>query len=212
MERFAKGAAYFATHHYPLYRELYQRLAKGQNPHAMVIACSDSRISIGQLFGANVGDLFVLRTAGLMIPKYGTHLGGEQATIEFAVKKLAVKDIILLGHTDCGVVNALLNPKLVDPCEMPALAHMLATCGDPPAKRKRVSKVGSAGVAAKRPRESRESRFTRGHLLRQLETLQAYPFIRDCPQLKLHGCVFDIQKGLVLRYEDHDGEFVALES
>ncbi len=210
MERFAKGAAYFATHHYPLYKELYDRLAKGQNPRAMVIACSDSRIVLSQLFGANVGDLFVLRTAGLMIPEYGTVLGGEQATIEFAVKVLGVEDIILLGHTDCGVVKALLNPELVDEKEMPALSHMLRTCCGKPAKRphkQTVSQPGATGKAA----ADRETRFTRRHLLRQLKTLQAYPFIRNSRKLQLHGCLFDINQGVVLRYEKLGREFTALE-
>lgn len=212
MDRFAKGAAYFATHEYPYYRELYRRLAKGQNPQAMVIACSDSRLVLSKLFGSNAGDLFVLRTAGLMIPEYGTVLGGEQATIEMAVKMLRVKDIILLGHTDCGAVKAQLQPDSVDAAEFPALSHMLGRCG-----------VSAAGMRAEVPsvrlpatgskcckRDSRADQVARLHLLRQLETLQRYPFINGNAAVTLHGCIFDIKRGMVLRYESSNGQFEAL--
>jgi carbonic anhydrase len=211
MDRFAKGAAYFARHQYPLYRDLYEKLAQGQQPDALVITCSDSRIMLSQLFGINAGDLFVLRTAGLMIPPYGTVSGGEQATIEYAVKQLRVKDIIILGHTDCGVVNALLNPNPNLKQEMPGLSKMMRKCCVPPHKR---FPAPPTSVTCSHPvkhgeEESPGDRMARLHLLRQLETLQRYPFVAAA-EVQLHGCLFDIKRGMVLRYEPLDGKFAAL--
>lgn len=210
MERFARGAAYFAKTEYPFYRDLYTQLARGQRPDALVITCSDSRIVLSKLFGTNAGDLFVLRTAGLMVPEYGTILGGEQATIEYAIKRLGVKDVILLGHTNCGVVEALLNPPPDLAKEMPALASMMETSGAKPKKRLRAPCVHVDGEAPGKGRESRSDKLSRLHLLRQMETLGRYPFIKGNEKVQLHGCLFDIRRGLILRYEAENGSFKAL--
>ena len=79
---------------------------KGQHPKAVVITCSDSRVSPELIFDQGIGDLFVIRTAGHAVSDY------EMASIEYAVEHLAVKDIIVLGHESCGAIKAFLeHPK-----------------------------------------------------------------------------------------------------
>ncbi len=75
----------------------------GQKPYAIVVTCADSRVPPEHIFSAGVGDLFVIRNAGNII---GTH---ELGSIEYAVKQLGVKLVLVLGHTKCGAVGAALK-------------------------------------------------------------------------------------------------------
>lgn len=76
----------------------------GQNPYAVVLSCADSRVPIEMLFDAGVGDIFVVENAG--------NIGQDDivaGSIEYAVKHLNVPLLVVLGHTDCGAVQASLS-------------------------------------------------------------------------------------------------------
>ncbi|WP_185769459.1 carbonic anhydrase [Corynebacterium anserum] len=75
-------------------------LNKGQNPHAVVLACSDSRVPVEIVFDQGLGDVFVIRTAGEI-----TDLS-VLASLEFAVDSLGVPLVVVLGHEKCGAVAA----------------------------------------------------------------------------------------------------------
>ena len=100
-----------------LYREghaLMPHLAvHGQAPEVMVIACSDSRLDPALILKAEPGDLFVVRSIASIIPAYQN--AGNQpsisAALEFGVCYLNVKHIIVLGHSDCSGIHALVNPE-----------------------------------------------------------------------------------------------------
>ena len=78
-------------------------LVKGQHPHTLVIACSDSRVVPEFIFNCSLGELFVIRTAGNVVNE------GELATVEYAIQHLKIKHIIVLGHTHCGAIHAAIN-------------------------------------------------------------------------------------------------------
>lgn len=87
-------------------KERLAEVFKGQHPKAVVVTCSDSRVSPELIFDQGIGDLFVIRTAGHAVSDY------EMASIEYAVEHLKVKDIIVLGHENCGAIKAFLeHPK-----------------------------------------------------------------------------------------------------
>ena len=83
----------------------YNKIAiEGQNPRAMVISCCDSRIHVTSMFGADSGEFFIHRNIANLVPPYnpdGDH-HGTSAAVEYAVKKLYVSQIIILGHSHCG--------------------------------------------------------------------------------------------------------------
>jgi carbonic anhydrase len=83
--------------------EEFRAVAEGQTPVAIVIACADSRVSPELLFDMGVGDLFVIRVAGNVIEDSDVTVKGS---IEFAVLDLKVPLIVVLGHTNCGAVQA----------------------------------------------------------------------------------------------------------
>src|SRR4051794_30087811 len=77
--------------------------AKEQHPFAIVVACADSRTAPEIVFDENIGDLFVIRTAGGLVDDYA--LG----SIEYAVEHFGVRLIVVLGHQRCGAVTAALS-------------------------------------------------------------------------------------------------------
>lgn len=79
---------------------LIESLAEGQAPFAIIVGCSDSRVSAEALFDQGFGDLFVGRTAGQVMAQ------ASYATIEYAYLNLGTKLIVVLGHTSCGAVSA----------------------------------------------------------------------------------------------------------
>jgi carbonic anhydrase len=80
--------------------ELRGALAQGQRPHAAVLCCSDSRVPPELVFDQSLGDLFVVRTAGLVLDP--TSIG----SLEYAVDHLGVALLVILGHESCGAVTA----------------------------------------------------------------------------------------------------------
>lgn len=93
---------------------LMQKLAQeGQSPEIMVITCCDSRVDPAVLFQCDPGELFVIRNVANIVPPYehdGKH-HGTSAALEFGVCYLNVKQIIILGHSNCGGIQALLSQK-----------------------------------------------------------------------------------------------------
>ena len=78
-------------------------LSVGQNPFAIVLACSDSRVPVEMVFDQGFGDLFVIRVAGNIVAP--TQVG----SVEFAAKQFGTKLVVVLGHTNCGAVTATLK-------------------------------------------------------------------------------------------------------
>ena len=77
----------------------------------MIIACSDSRVDPQSIFGAGPGELFVVRNVANLVPPFekDSAYHGTSAAVEFAVRELKVRDLIVLGHGMCGGVHTLLH-------------------------------------------------------------------------------------------------------
>ena len=78
-------------------------LAAGQNPFAVVVACSDSRVPVEILFDQGLGDLFVIRVAGNVVAP------SQIGSVEFAAAQLGTRLVVVLGHSNCGAVDATLQ-------------------------------------------------------------------------------------------------------
>src|SRR3990167_679318 len=83
----------------------------GQQPQIMVVACCDSRVDPALILQCDPGDLFVVRNVANIIPPYEKDEAhhGTSAALEFGVRFLNVQHLILLGHSQCGGIQALLN-------------------------------------------------------------------------------------------------------
>ena len=84
-------------------KKRYDTCENGQQPYAIVIACSDSRVIPESVFGAGIGELFVIRVAGNVMDDH------QLGSVEYAASHLGVKLIVVMGHNHCGAVDAAIN-------------------------------------------------------------------------------------------------------
>jgi carbonic anhydrase len=184
-------------------QELFERLSQGQEPQTLFITCSDSRIDPNLITHTDPGDLFVLRNAGNLIPAFGATSGGEVATIEFAVTGLAVRDIVVCGHSHCGAMKGLLHPEYL--AEMPAVAEWLKNAE----ATRRIIRSKYANLQG----EALLDVAIEENVLMQLENLQTHPAVAVAlaeDKLKLHAWVYDIASGEVFAFDAAAGQFLSL--
>lgn len=98
-QRFAQGKSLHPNRS----EELRNALLDGQNPYAVVISCSDSRVPVEIIFDVGLGDIFVIRTAGHVLSNE------TMGSLEYAVHDLGVKFIMIMGHDNCGAVQAAMD-------------------------------------------------------------------------------------------------------
>jgi carbonic anhydrase len=112
MDRLIEGYRRFRTEVWPVQRARYEALAnRGQSPEALVVACSDSRVDPQTVFGAAPGELFVVRNVAGLVPTYQPDAGyhGTSAALEYAVRVLKVPRVVVLGHVQCGGIQAMVE-------------------------------------------------------------------------------------------------------
>ncbi|MCE9530921.1 MAG: carbonic anhydrase [Planctomycetes bacterium] len=203
MQKLVEGIHRFQSDYFPANSELFHRLAGGQNPQALFISCSDSRVIPDLITQANPGDLFVLRNAGNLIPPHGAaNQGGEAATIEYAINALNIRDIIVCGHTGCGAMKALLQPESLNklPRVKQWLDHAEAT------REIILSQYEKLQLSP----EALWKATVEENVLVQLESLRTHPCVAAGlagGNLKLHGWVYKIETGEVFTYRPERGQF-----
>ena len=204
MEKLVRGIHTFQGEIFRARHELFERLTSGQNPQALFITCSDSRVTPDLITQSEPGDLFVLRNAGNLIPPHGAAPdSGEAATIEYAVKSLKIQDIIVYGHTLCGAMQALLHPEVL--AEMPRMRQWL---GHAEATRDIIDSNYATVPDANRWKATVEE-----NVLVQLENLRTHPCVAAGlarNTIKLHGWVYKLETGEVFAYDPHLGQFLPL--
>ena len=115
LQQLKDGVRRFQVEVYPQQAEIFaQAVSERQSPHTLFITCADSRIDPIAITNSSTGEIFVARNIGNMVPAYGEMLGGVSAVIEFAVTSLGVRHIVVCGHTHCGAMHALLDPKSIE--------------------------------------------------------------------------------------------------
>ena len=106
------GYRRFRTDRWPAERARYEALAtKGQRPRTLVVSCSDSRVDPQTVFGAGPGELFIVRNVAGLVPPYQPDANhhGTSAALEFGVRVLKVARVVVLGHAQCGGVQAMVE-------------------------------------------------------------------------------------------------------
>ncbi len=112
MKTLLEGYERFRNGYWQEHKDRYSTLARdGQSPPAMVIACADSRVAPEAIFDCAPGEIFVVRNVSALVPPYAPDgkQHGTSAAVEFAVNALHVRSIVVLGHSRCGGVQALMK-------------------------------------------------------------------------------------------------------
>lgn len=202
MKKLIKGLQEFQTGYFSTHRDLFEQLSQGQHPRILFITCSDSRIDPNLITQAEVGELFVIRNAGNIIPPFGAANGGEGAAIEYALAALDIDQIIVCGHSHCGAMKGLLKlDSLAD--KMPLVYDWLKQAE----ATRRLVKDNYAHFQGEELLEITVAE----NVLTQLENLQTYPIIRSRlhqGSLSLHGWIYRIETGEVFAYDGFSHDFV----
>lgn len=203
MQKLVKGIHSFRQGYFATHRQLFEQLATaGQTPETLFITCSDSRVVPNLITNAAPGELFIVRNVGNVVPR--TDLpGGTAAAIEYAVEVLGVENVIVCGHTQCGAMQAILNPERVE--NLTYLKRWLRQTEDV----RRIIEERYADLDA----EARLTAAVQENVLSQLENLREYPFVAERLEshaLHISGWVFDLARGQVFDYDPQSCEFVPL--
>ncbi len=205
MQKLVEGIHQFQKNLFSEDQKLFETLVEGQNPLALFITCSDSRIDPNRLTQTKPGELFIQRTAGNIVPPYGSVFAGEAATIEYAVSALKVRDIIICGHSHCGAMSGLLNPESVQ--KMPAVKAYL----DHAEATRRIVEENYTHLTDP---EKRLTLTVEENVLVQLESLRTHPSVAAAVgrgDLKLHGWVYKFETGDVFAFDPDENQFSPLE-
>ncbi len=201
---FLEGFGRFQEKYFAGDESLFSRLRQGQSPCALVISCCDSRADPGMLLGAGPGDIFVVRNVGNLVPPYrnGAEMPGIRADIEFAVKSLNVAHIILLGHSGCGGIRALMDGEDGPNGQYEFIGTWVSIAR--PARDRVLREL------AGEPHAVQVKACEQGAITLSLENLMTFPWIRERVEaggLALHGWYFDIDAGQLLAYSPETKSF-----
>jgi carbonic anhydrase len=191
VNRLIDGYRRFRTGHWQHHRERYEDLNERQTPSVCVISCCDARVDPVSIFDAQPGDLFVIRNVANLAPPFraGEGLQGTSTAIEFAVRKLCVELILVLGHARCGGIKAAIEGPATDAVFM----------------RQWVGLIDAAKARAGTDADALE----RESIKVSLERLTTFPFVAEAVRsrkLRLAGARFSIFDGR-LEILDSDGTF-----
>ncbi len=194
MDRLIEGYRRFRTETWPAERKRYEALARtGQRPATMVVACADSRVDPQTVFGAAPGELFVVRNVAGLVPPYHPDAGyhGTSAALEFGVRVLKVSQLVVLGHAQCGGVQAMVEGAPAEAQDFVASWMGLARSAIDPTLPQR---------------DSREAldRYEFEVVRISLANLKTFPWIQaavDEGRLTVHGFSFAIHTGVLSHLE-----------
>ena len=114
MKRLIEGYKRFRAQVWPREKKRYEETAsKGQKPEYLIIACSDSRSDPATIFGGHPGEFFLVRNIAALVPEHDATNGvyGTRAAIAYAVLALKVRNIVVMGHAQCGGIGAAIDPS-----------------------------------------------------------------------------------------------------
>jgi len=210
VRKLLSGIVEFRRRMEPDYAARFERLAVGQQPDALMIACSDSRV-VPNVFGStDPGDMFVARNVGNMISPAGplgvsTADQAEASAIEFAVAQLKVGDVVVCGHSSCGAMKAALGG--FEDVAMPNLSAWLRHA-TPALQRLR------AGQAPD-PSRPEHDQLSQLNVLEQMRNVTSYPVVRRAIEegrLGVHGMWFEIATAQVHWWDPTERRFVPIDA
>lgn len=204
--KFLNGIENFQRQHFGENPELASTLVDGQKPQALLIGCCDSRVDPAVLLNCDLGDLFILRNIANLVPPYlhNDDYHGVSSSLEYAVCHLEVSDIIVLGHSECGGIGALMESA--DSGEMGEFIGKWVSIAAS-ARDKVIQELPDE------PPDKQARACEREAILVSLKNLMTFPWIKERVakgQLSLHGWYYNIKTGQLRYYNQLTGEFEIL--
>lgn len=198
------GYRNFRTNSWLPKQEFFKKLAThGQAPYATIISCCDSRVPPEIVFDSAPGELFTERNVSNIVPQYeqGNVHDTVFAALNFSVKTLRVKHIIVMGHASCGGISAYLQNDAETLSRSDFSDAWIRTLEH--AEQNYLDKQDLKDL-------SRQTGMERAGICQSMNNLRGIPYIRDLEQqgqLSLHGLWFDIKNGLLLERQRDSNHF-----
>jgi len=207
IEKFIAGFRQFQRSYFGKDRELFDQLKQRQQPRALIISCCDSRVDPAILTSSEPGDLFVVRNVANLVPPCETGGGhhGVSAALEFGVCSLGVQHIIVLGHSQCGGIRALMEDSYGSE-EVGFIAKWMHIAA--PAREKIRKELPHKSI------DLQSRACEQAAILVSLENLLSFPWISqrvDAGTLTLHGWYFDMSQGELLGFDAATQMFILLQ-
>lgn len=204
--KFISGIANFQQQHFGENSELATNLLAGQKPQALLIGCCDSRVDPALLTDSAPGDLFILRNIANLVPPYRKNddYHGVSSSIEYAVCYLNVTDIIVLGHSQCGGIAALMQSAQGE-----KEGEFIGTWVNIAASARDKVVREMADTSAEKQARACEKEA----ILVSLKNLMTFPWVRERVgkgQLSLHGWYYNIGTGQLKYYDQLTNTFDVL--
>lgn len=203
LEGLIEGYQRFRRDAYASQVAAYRRLAEGQRPNTMIISCSDSRVDPATIFAAGPGELFVVRNVANLVPRFTNDSlhHGTSAALEFAVTNLEVEQIVVMGHGECGGIQACMEAAHGRPASyfVGPWVEIAAPARDEVLKNQRDA-----------PEVDQRRSLEHAAVLLSLENLKTFPFVREAIEtraLALEGAWFSIGEGALYWLDRSSSEF-----
>ncbi len=166
----------------------------GQNPQAMVVACCDSRVDPALILQCDPGDLFVVRNVANIVPPYEKDEAhhGTSAALEFGICFLQVNHLILLGHSQCGGIQSLINGDR----DNDFITSWVSLIKD------------------KNLQLNHEDDYAKLALKKSYNNCLTFPWIKEkikMGKLVIHLWFFDIKNGQIFTYQENIDQYVPLQ-
>lgn len=207
LDAFEKGHESFQKVEFNQSKERFKKLvSEGQNPKALFIGCSDSRVMPALITGSKPGDLFIVRNIGNFVAPFSpaADYHATASAIEYAVSILEVSDIIVCGHSHCGAIEALYSD--IKPTAENIHTMIWLELG------KEAKKV--AMLAYKNDSKEEMLRYTeKVSVVHQLDNLLTYPGVKRRVKegtLFLHGWHYHMEHGDIEYYGGENYTFKPL--
>jgi carbonic anhydrase len=200
LARILKGVSAFETEVFPAQRSRFESLKHGQHPWALFISCADSRVVPSLITQTGPGEIFIVRNPGNFVPPYSEFEGGVSAGVEYAMLALKVPLVIVCGHSDCGVMKALLHPEHTH--SMPRAQQWMRNGLEAHHRTMRDHADASD--------EEKLRLLTEYNVLAQIENLKSHPSVHSrviSGEVEIRGWVYDIGGGTVWAADPESGTF-----
>ncbi|WP_299489189.1 carbonic anhydrase [Acaryochloris sp. IP29b_bin.137] len=206
MKKLVRGLQEFKQKYVAQHQELLKELSHGQKPRVLFISCSDSRVDPNLITQTDVGELFVIRNAGNIVPPYGAANGGEGGTIEYAIAALEIEQVVICGHSHCGAMTGLMKLNKLQ-ADMPLVYDWLQH-----------AETTRRVVSENYPESQGEERveiLVAENVLVQIDNLKTYPIVRSRMlqgKLQIYGWIYHIETGEVLAYDEKTHTYIPPQS
>lgn len=168
----------------------------GQQPQVMVVSCCDSRVDPALIMQCDPGDLFVVRNVANIIPPYEKDEAhhGTSAALEFGICFLKIQHLVLLGHSQCGGIQVLLDHNETNHNDF--ITNWVSL------------------IKTQHTHLHNADDYAKLALNQSLQNCLTFPWLKDKVlqnQLTIHQWFFDVKKGQIFTFSDSQNDYQPLE-